>query len=130
MTKTKPAARAALPAGCVLSLRTHPRNPNHHLWWNNGTWWLHATLHRPDHTKQRLRLPLGTKNIHQARAHRDAVLETWSQEPRARSWARGVKSPKKRQPSDPVSSLSRRSKAQADHSSLATRHLLLHAEAA
>ena len=97
MTKTRPAALAALPEGCALSLRTHPRNPNHHLWWNNGTWWLHATVHRPDYTKQRLRLPLETKNILQARAHRDTVLEAWSQGQRAGSRERGVKSPKKRQ---------------------------------
>ena len=74
MTKTNPAALAALPEGSVLSLRTHPRNPNHHLWWNNGTWWLHATVHRPDFTKQRLRVPLETKNIHHARIRRDQVL--------------------------------------------------------
>jgi hypothetical protein len=74
MSKTTTAALAALPEGSVLSLRTHPRNPNHHLWWNNGTWWLHATVHRPDYTKQRLRLPLETKNIHRARAQRDTLL--------------------------------------------------------
>ncbi len=78
MTKTRPAALAALPEGCALSLRTHPRNPNHHLWWNNGTWWLHATVHRPDHTKQRLRLPLETKNIHRARVQRDTVLASFT----------------------------------------------------
>ena len=74
MSKTRSAALAALPQGCALSLRTHPDNPNHHLWWNNGTWWLHATVHRPDYTKQRLRLPLGTKNIHRARTQRDTLL--------------------------------------------------------
>ena len=78
MTTTQPAAFAALPQGCALSLRAHPRNPNHHLWWNNGTWWLHATVHRPDYTKQRLRLPLETKNIHRARVQRDAVLASFS----------------------------------------------------
>jgi len=77
MTKTHPAALAALPEGCALSLRTHPRNPNHHLWWNNGTWWLHATVHRPDYTKQRLRMPLETKNIHRARVLRDQVLASF-----------------------------------------------------
>ena len=74
MNKTTSAALAALPEGCALSLRTHNSNPNHHLWWNGGTWWLHATLHRPDFTKQRLRLPLKTKNIGHARHRRDAVL--------------------------------------------------------
>ena len=86
MTKTRPAALAALPEGCALSLRTHPRNLNHHLWWNNGTWWLHATVHCPDNTKQRLRLPLETKNIHLARVQRDTILEAWSVEHEAKSW--------------------------------------------
>ncbi len=79
MTKSHPAALAALPDGCALSLRTHASNPNHHLWWNNGTWWLHATLHRSDFTKQRLRVPLETKNVGLARLRRDAVLGAWSQ---------------------------------------------------
>lgn len=74
MTTSKSAALAALSAGCSLSLRTHPRNPNHHLWWNNGTWWLNATVHRPDYTKQRLRLPLETSDIRQARQGRDRVF--------------------------------------------------------
>ena len=117
MTKTKPAAYAALPKGCVLSLRTHPRNPNHHLWWNNGTWWLHATVHRPDFTKQRLRLPLETKHVGLARTRRDAVLGAWSQEPGVRSWERGV-------------TIQRKSAQACSHSSLFTRHSSLQAEAA
>lgn len=68
------AARAALPRGSALSLRTNPRNPNHHLWWNNGTWWLNATVHRPDYTKARLRLPLATKDLLLARRRRDRVF--------------------------------------------------------
>ncbi len=117
MSKTKSAALAEIPEGCVLSLRTPPRNPNHHLWWNNGTWWLHATVHRPDHTKQRLRLPLETKNIHLARTRRDAVLGAWSEEPRARRWERGVK-------------IRRKSAQACSHSSLFTRRSSLQAEAA
>mgnify|MGYP001768192626 CR=1 FL=1 len=74
MNTSKPAALAALPDGCSLSLRTQPRNLNHHLWWNNGTWWLNATVHYPDHTKQRLRLPLETRDIWQARQSRDRVF--------------------------------------------------------
>ena len=78
MTKTNPAALAALPEGSVLSLRTHTANPNHHLWWNNGTWWLHATVHRPDFTKQRLRVPLETKTLERARVRRDQVLASFN----------------------------------------------------
>jgi hypothetical protein len=120
MSKTTTAALAALPQGCALSLRTHPGNPNHHLWWNNGTWWLHATVHRPDYTKQRLRLPLETKNVDLARSRRDAVLGAWSQEQGARSWERGVKSPRKKRVLNSVS----------PHSSHVTLHPSLQAEAA
>jgi hypothetical protein len=35
-------------------------------------------VHRPDYTKQRLRLPLETKNIHRARSQRDTVLASLS----------------------------------------------------
>jgi len=87
MNKTHPAALAALSAGCTLSLRTPTSNPNHHLWWNNGTWWLHATVHLPDYTKQRLRLPLETKNAGLARSRRDAVLGAWSVDHGAKSQA-------------------------------------------
>jgi len=35
-------------------------------------------VHRPDYTKQRLRLPLETKNVGLARLRRDAVLASLS----------------------------------------------------
>jgi hypothetical protein len=44
-------------------------------------------VHRPDYTKQRLRLPLETKNVGLARARRDAVLGAWSEEQGAWSQA-------------------------------------------
>ena len=68
---TKTAAR--------LSVRVNRRNPNHHLWNNNGTWWIHLTLHRGRH-KHRERLSLRTKNVEAARAARDEILanlERW-----------------------------------------------------
>jgi hypothetical protein len=49
-------------------------NPNHHLWNNNGTWWLHYTEHLPDYTKRRVRLSLQTHSIKAARAIRDVLL--------------------------------------------------------
>jgi len=49
-------------------------NPNHHLWNNNGTWWLHYTEHLPDYTKRRVRLSLRTHNVNAARAIRDVLL--------------------------------------------------------
>lgn len=57
-----------------LSVRTDARNPDHHLWNNNGTWWCHYTVHRPDHTKQRVRRSLTTHDLREARRKRDAIL--------------------------------------------------------
>lgn len=57
-----------------ISIRILSGNPNHHLWNNNGTWWCHFTIHRPDFTKQRVRMSLDTCNPREARAKRDAIL--------------------------------------------------------
>ena len=58
------------------SLRVDPANPNHHLWNNHGTWWLHYTLHLADYTKRRIRRNLQTSNIDEARCKRDTCLTT------------------------------------------------------
>lgn len=50
------------------------RNPDHHIWNNNGTWWCHYTEHLPDYTKRRVRLNLHTDNRQIARVLRDSVL--------------------------------------------------------
>ncbi len=55
-------------------------NPNHHLWNNNGTWWLHYTEHLADYTKRRVRLSLRTHNVRAARAIRDVLLSSDSTE--------------------------------------------------
>jgi len=57
-----------------LSLRTNPENPNHHLWNNNGTWFIHYVVHPTPITKERVRKSLGTKSLTEARAKRDAIL--------------------------------------------------------
>lgn len=57
-----------------ISIRILSGNPNHHLWNNNGTWWCHYTIHRPDFTKQRVRMSLDTCDPRVARAKRDALL--------------------------------------------------------
>lgn len=57
-----------------LSLRTNPENPNHHLWNNNGTWFIHYVVHPTAFTKERIRKSLGTKSLAEARAKRDAIL--------------------------------------------------------
>jgi hypothetical protein len=50
-------------------------NPNHHLWNNNGSWWLNLTVHKDDYTKERIRRPLRTRDVEYARAKRDYVLQ-------------------------------------------------------
>ena len=57
-----------------LSLRIDGRNPDHHLWNNNGTWWCHFTLHTAGHTKHRVRRSLLTSDRTIARARRDELL--------------------------------------------------------
>ena len=49
-------------------------NPNHHLWKNNGTWWLHYTEHLPDYTKRRVRRSLNTRSLEAARSIRNIQL--------------------------------------------------------
>jgi hypothetical protein len=55
----------------TINIRLNPANPNHHLWNNHGTWFLHYTLHRSDYTKQRVRTSLRTRDRHAARRRRD-----------------------------------------------------------
>lgn len=57
----------------VLSIRI-ATNPFHHLWNNNGTWWVHYTEHLPDHTKHRVRRSLHTSDSGIARVLRDSIL--------------------------------------------------------
>lgn len=58
------------------SVRVRPSNENHHLWNNNGTWYLHYTVHPTPLTKSRIRHSLGTKDLETARRRRDQILAT------------------------------------------------------
>lgn len=58
----------------VLSLRTRTQSGDHHIWSNNGTFWLAFTVHCQDYTKTRIRQSLGTKDIAVARQRRDALF--------------------------------------------------------
>lgn len=51
--------------------RRHAGNANHHLWNNNGTWFLHYTTYPTPFTKERVRRSLGTKDLAEARLRRD-----------------------------------------------------------
>jgi len=50
-------------------------NPNHHIWNNNGTWFIHLVIHKEDNTAERLRKSLKTHDVEEARAKRDRILE-------------------------------------------------------
>jgi hypothetical protein len=60
---------ARLPA-----IRIRPENPNHHLWNNHGTWFLHYTVYPTPLTKERIRRSLGTKDLADARRRRDTFF--------------------------------------------------------
>ena len=57
-----------------LALRINHSNLNHHLWNNNGTWWVHYTVYPSPVTAERRRKSLKTKNIIVARLRRDKIL--------------------------------------------------------
>ena len=58
----------------ISGIRVRAENPNHHLWNNHGTWFLHYTVHPTPFTKERIRRSLGTKDVAVARARRDAFF--------------------------------------------------------
>ncbi|MBL9212617.1 MAG: hypothetical protein JNL92_19305 [Opitutaceae bacterium] len=55
-------------------IRVRAENPNHHLWNNHGTWFLHYTVHPTPFTKERIRRSLGTKDVRIARERRDSFF--------------------------------------------------------
>ena len=68
-----------------LSVRIKPENPNHHLWNNNGTWFVHYTIFPDDYTKERIRRSLKTRSLKKAREQRDLLLARFPQADNARS---------------------------------------------
>jgi hypothetical protein len=50
-------------------------NPNHHLWNNHGTWFVHYTVYPTVATKERVRRSLGTRDLSAARERRDRFFE-------------------------------------------------------
>ena len=64
----------------ILKVRVNRKNPNHHPWNNNGTWWCHYTVHNPDYTSERHRLSLNTRDVKQARHRRDIKFAEWAGE--------------------------------------------------
>ena len=62
-----------MPRG-YLSLRLNSDNERHHLWLNNGTWWVSYTLHW-GFRKKRHRKSLKTSSLEVAIERRDLLLE-------------------------------------------------------
>ena len=58
----------------TLSIKIDSENPDHHLWNNHGTWWIHYTVHQRDYTKHRVRVSLETRNLREARQRRNALF--------------------------------------------------------
>lgn len=57
-----------------LAIRIDAENPNHHLWKNHETWWIHYTLSLDSLRARRVRRSLRTKDVGEARRLRDAFL--------------------------------------------------------
>lgn len=74
--KLNPNSRIMSPLAKLPGLRVDPENPNHHLWDNHGTWFLHYTIHPTPYTKERIRRSLGTKDVKVARERRDNFFAT------------------------------------------------------
>ena len=66
----------ARPPASKLSIRVSEDNRRHHLWNNNGTWWLHYTEHLADFTKRRVRRSLRTHDLELAIRRRDEALQS------------------------------------------------------
>ena len=63
------------PTAPRLSIRVQGKNPLHHLWNNNGTWWIHYTIHPDAFTKARVRRSLRTHDLATAQHRRDEILD-------------------------------------------------------
>ena len=61
--------------GEEIALRIDESNLNHHLWNNNGTWWIHYTIYPTPVTVERIRRSLKTKSLPEARIRRDEILD-------------------------------------------------------
>lgn len=70
---TAKSAADAVAATPSLSIRVDGGNPDHHLFKNRGTWWIHYTEHRGN-KKERKRQSLRTRDVIEARSRRDALF--------------------------------------------------------
>jgi hypothetical protein len=57
------------------AIRINPDNPDHHVYSNNGVWWIHYSIRTdPRFKSQRVRASLRTRSLAVARERRDAIL--------------------------------------------------------
>ncbi|MFM7292980.1 MAG: hypothetical protein ACKO6B_17355 [Planctomycetia bacterium] len=56
-----------------LSVRIKPGNRTHHIWCNNGSWWVAYVLHFSGR-KRRIRRSLGTSCVEEAIRRRDELF--------------------------------------------------------
>jgi len=61
-----------------LAIRVDAENPDHHLWKNHGTWWIHYTLHLDELRTRRVRFSLGTAVRQEAWQLRDDLFAALS----------------------------------------------------
>ena len=64
----------SLECNTELAIRIDPQNPDHHIYNNNGTLWVHYTIYPTPVTAERIRRSLHTKDILEARRRRDAIF--------------------------------------------------------
>ena len=57
-----------------LAIRVDAENPNHHLWKNHGSWWIHFTLHLDELRTRRVRFSLATAVLEEARERPDRLF--------------------------------------------------------
>ncbi len=57
-----------------LAIRIDGSNPDHHLWKNHGTWWIHYTLQLDGLRRRRVRFSLDTGLVEEARERRDELF--------------------------------------------------------
>ncbi len=57
-----------------LGIRVNSANERHHLWNNNGTWFIHYTVYPTPVTARRVRRSLKTKSLAVAIRRRDEIL--------------------------------------------------------
>ncbi len=57
-----------------LNIRISHDNPDHHLWNNNGSWWINFTMRSENGSTQRIRRSLKTGDVEKARTSRDRII--------------------------------------------------------